>query len=390
VSQPPGSPPLIVRRKNTFSVAALLSRALLRLLAGMVSRSDAFGLSGGPPREAAAREIEVRTPSRLHLGMFSFGDEQVRSYGGVGVMVDRPGIHLRMKPATEIAAQGLLADRAVWFAKDAARHWDFAADEGVAIEVTSAPREHVGLGSGTQLGLAVAAGMWHLWRRTASDPQEEYFFDRSEVVDYADAVARGKRSCVGIHGFTRGGLIVEAGRHTGDKAKKSPTRLSPMVARVRLPSAWRCVVLVQKDAVGFWGEAERKAFASLPPVPREISSELARIALLDMLPAVSEGSYEGFCDALCAYGTLAGKPFEAASSTLPHAEAIADLIELLRELGVRGAAQSSWGPAVMGCCKTLEQAGDLLEQLERLKIRDQFDTWITRFDNDGASIRVVA
>jgi hypothetical protein len=44
----------------------------------------------------------------------------------------------------------------------------------------------------------------------------------------------------------------------------------------------------------------------------------------------------------------------------------------------------------MGCCKTLEQAGELLEQLERLKLRDQFDAWITRFDNDGASIRVVA
>lgn len=322
--------------------------------------------------------------------MFSFGDTAVRSYGGIGVMVDRPGIQLRMKPAAEIVAQGPLADRAVWFAKDAARHWDFAAEEGALIEVAAAPREHVGLGSGTQLGLAVAAGMWHLWRRAPSEPQEEYFFDRSEVLDLADAVARGKRSCVGIHGFTRGGLIVESGRYTADTSSRPPTRLSPMVARVRLPSAWRCVVLVQKDAVGFWGEAERKVFSALPPVPREVSAELARIALLELLPAASEGSYEDFCDALCAYGTVAGKPFETASRNLPHAEAMADLIELLRELGVRGAAQSSWGPTVMGCCKTLEQAGEILEQLERLKIRDQFDACIGRFDNDGASVRVVA
>jgi hypothetical protein len=32
----------------------------------------------------------------------------------------------------------------------------------------------------------------------------------------------------------------------------------------------------------------------------------------------------------------------------------------------------------------------VLEQLDRLKLRDQFDTWIARFDNDGASVRVVA
>lgn len=352
---------------------------------------------GAPAREAAAREIEVRTPSRLHLGMFSFGDETVRSFGGVGVMVDRPGIQLRMKPAAEIIAQGPLAERAAWFARDAARFWEFSAEEGVSIEIAAAPREHVGLGSGTQLGLAVAAGMWHLWRRGGSEPQEEHFFERSEVFELADAVARGKRSCVGIHGFARGGLIVESGRFTGKAAAAgkqgkatAASRFSPMVSRVRLPSAWRSLVLVQKDAVGFWGEAERKAFAGLAPVPREVTSELARIALLEMLPAASEGLYDAFSDAVYRYGMLAGKPFEPASAMLPHTEAMHDLIALLGELGIRGVAQSSWGPAVMACCKNVEQAGEILEQLDKLALKDQFDTSISRFDNDGASLRVIA
>ena len=43
--------------------------------------------------------VEVRTPARLHLGMMSFGVPTMRAFGGVGVMVDRPGVHLRLRRA---------------------------------------------------------------------------------------------------------------------------------------------------------------------------------------------------------------------------------------------------------------------------------------------------
>jgi predicted sugar kinase len=349
--------------------------------------------------------VEVRTPARLHLGMMSFGVPTTRAFGGVGVMVDRPGVHVRLRRAERFEARGPHAERAIRFAQACGQGWGLV-DEGCAIEVLAAPRSHVGLGSGTQLGLAIAAGMRHLFRRVGDDappsvphPTEqpprasdhEWLFDMGDALELARLVGRGRRSCVGVYGFSRGGLIVEAGRSiAGPQAEDDATReFSPMVARVRLPSPWRCVVIVGRDVTGLSGEAEKAAFARLPPVPGEVTAELARIALLELLPAAVEAKFPAFAAAIQRYGTLAGKPFEAASRDLPYAGATERLLELLAELGFPGSAQSSWGPTVMACCESLEAAGRLVEQLEELGLGEHHDVVIARFDPQGAALREV-
>ncbi len=370
-----------------------------------------------PDERRGATAVEVRAPARWHLGMMSFGVPGARSFGGVGVMLDRPGVHVRLRRAERFEARGLLAERAIRFARDCAQLWSPA--EACAIDVLAAPRSHVGLGSGTQLGLAVAAGMRHLFRPPGGDeppalphPAEpdlqptdhDWVFETSDALEFARAVGRGRRSCVGVYGFSRGGLIVEAGRvvaaageREGQPAGQQPGQaeqaesrsFSPMVARVRLPSAWRCVVILPRDVVGLHGDEEKAAFGRLPPVPTEVSAELARIALLELLPAAVEGNFAEFAAAVGRYGFMAGKPFEQESQQLPHAEATRQLIELLAELGMPGAAQSSWGPAVMACCESLDQAGSLVDQLETLGLAKHHDLVIARFDTQGAVLRVV-
>lgn len=359
----------------------------------------------GPSQSPNA--VEVRTPARLHLGMLSFGNARSRSFGGVGVMVDRPGVHLRLRRATRLEARGLHAERALAFGQACQRAWNLNG-AGCSMEVLAAPPGHAGLGSGTQLALAVAAGMRHLFGPSTDaeagpampHPSEaelvpsehDWLFDVRDAMDLARAVGRGRRSCVGVYGFSRGGLIVESGRKMAADAapEEDATRdFSPMVARVRLPSAWRSVVIVGREAVGLHGDAERAAFGRLPPMPAEISGELARIALLDMLPAAVEGKFIEFSLAVRAYGELAGKPFEQESRLLPYAQATVQLLELLSELGAPGCAQSSWGPAVMACCESLDAAGRLVDQLDALGMLRHHDVVIARFDAQGAMLRVV-
>lgn len=351
--------------------------------------------SDSPRPRPAGRLVEVKTPARLHLGMLSFGTPSVRSFGGVGVMVDRPGVHLRMGKAPDFRGRGQLVERALRFAHACSRSWDLPADAGCEIEVVAVPRAHVGLGSGTQLALAVAAGMRYLHLAGSegggprADEGEPWHFETRDAVALARAVGRGKRSNVGLYGFARGGLIVEAGRFTSPDDRGTDQARSPMVARVRLPSAWRCVVIVERNAEGLSGEAERQAFRRLAPVPREISAELSRLLLLELLPAAVEGRFDAFSEAVHAYGQLAGEPFAAESAQQPHAEATAQLIELLGELGVVGRAQSSWGPAVMAVCDSLASAGTVVEQFEALGLTGQFELSIAKFDSDGAVMRVV-
>jgi predicted sugar kinase len=359
------------------------------------------------PSQSRPTAVEVRSPARLHLGMLSFGNPALRSFGGVGIMVDRPGVQLRMRRANRFEARGPQSERAIEFAAVCAKAWNLGT-AACSIEVVAAPPAHAGLGSGTQLALSVAAGMSQLFVRDAAadlpappehpmqpdlEPSEhELSFDTRESLDFARATGRGRRSCVGVHGFSRGGLIIEAGRRVpaGAAACDDADReFAPMVARVRLPSAWRCVVIVGRDAVGLHGAEESAAFTGLPPMDTAVSAELARIALLEMLPAAVESRFAEFAAAVGAYGRLAGRPFADLSRRLPHAEATTHLLELLVELGVPGCAQSSWGPTVMACCESLEAAGVLVEHLERLQLARHHELVIARFDSQGATLRML-
>jgi beta-ribofuranosylaminobenzene 5'-phosphate synthase len=182
-------------------------------------------MSSDPASQPTA--VEIRTPARLHLGMLSFGVAGTRSFGGVGVMIDRPGVHVRVRRANRLEARGPHAERAVKFARACGQAWGLG-DVGCSIEVLSAAAGHVGLGSGTQLGLAVAAAMRQLFQRPvdeaagpgsphpAQEPldasEHDWLFDTPEAIALARVVGRGRRSSVGVYGFSRGGLIVEAGR----------------------------------------------------------------------------------------------------------------------------------------------------------------------------------
>ena len=63
-------------------------------------------------------------------------------------------------------------------------------------------------------------------------------------MEIARRVGRGERSAVGVHGFDRGELVVEGGKRPGED-------VSPVLARLELPTAWR-VVLFTPGARDHW------------------------------------------------------------------------------------------------------------------------------------------
>src|SRR5262245_36354666 len=96
--------------------------------------------------------VRVRTASRIHLGLFNLGGVGPwpgRRFGGVGLMVDRPGIVLRVEPAAGWSAEGPLAERALAFARTFA-HQRVEAGQGgpvapVHLRIEESAGEHQGL-----------------------------------------------------------------------------------------------------------------------------------------------------------------------------------------------------------------------------------------------------
>lgn len=317
----------------------------------------------------AFRSIRVASPSRLHFGMFSFGRTDVRQFGGVGVMVDKPGMELVISPAERLETSGPLAGRVREFAERAAQHAAWLPDEiPCCIKVVRAPRSHVGLGSGTQLGMAVAQGLNAFFGGNWQTPQ-----------DFARAAGRGRRSAIGLHGAVSGGLLIEGG-------KRDMEEISPLISRIELPEAWRFVLCWPGGEQGLSGEAETEAFQRLPPVPLETTAVLCQEALLELAPAAAAGDIDRFGESVYRFGRTAGQCFAAQQGSEFANPRVARLVAWLREQGVRGVGQSSWGPSVFALTPDLAAAEKLSAKLASTPEHRGLDIVLAAPANRGAAV----
>ena len=109
-----------------------------------------------------------------------------------------PTLLLSASLSERVEVSGQDADRAADFARRFLDHYQIRS--GVRLRVERALPRHAGLGSGTQLALAVATALAQLHAVKVDAPQ------------LARALGRACRSAVGTWTFAGGGLVVEGGR----------------------------------------------------------------------------------------------------------------------------------------------------------------------------------
>jgi beta-RFAP synthase len=299
--------------------------------------------------------------------MFSFGRARERQFGGVGVMVERPGVEVIVGPSETLQLKGHLADRTAGFVQRWREHHPDASLK-CQIEIVRAAPQHAGLGTGTQVGLAVAAAL-NAYHELPQPTAERL----------SAQTGRGERSAIGTYGFLHGGLLVEAGKHTGDL-------LSPLVARVELPSEWRFVLIRVQDHCGLSGQPEKEAFQRLPPVPERVTAELCRQVLLEMLPAAQRANFDQFGESIYQFGRAAGMCFaerQGGSFAGPHIE---QLVAGLRDVGIHGVGQSSWGPTVFALAQGDRQAEVIVDWLHQNPRFERVDCQIASVQNAGARV----
>jgi beta-ribofuranosylaminobenzene 5'-phosphate synthase len=315
------------------------------------------------------RIVRVTAGSRLHFGMLSFGRPGERQFGGAGAMIAAPALTLSIGESERLEIVGPLGDRAEQFVTRLSHNASWWRPRPCfRITIESAPPPHAGLGSGTQLGMALARGLAAFFH---AEPQT--------AESLARAVGRGKRSAVGIHGATLGGLIIESGKLAEDE-------ISPLVSRVALPDQWRFVVVLQDEAAGLSGEAEQRAFDRLPAVSLDTSAALCRLLMCELAPAALQGDFARFSESLYQYGRLAGQCFAAQQGGVYANPAVERLVERCLELGVRGVGQSSWGPTVFALCPTQNEAEDLVNLLRAASLTDA-KMFVAAPDNHGIQVR---
>ncbi len=125
---------------------------------GRRPRPEAHSTMTGP-------RLLVRTPGRLHFGLLGWGPGSLRQFGGLGLMIESPGIELTVEPApTQVVqrtARRIGSNASSGSSANGCRHWA-STPRPVVIRIVQAPPEHVGLGVGTQISLAIAAAVLRL------------------------------------------------------------------------------------------------------------------------------------------------------------------------------------------------------------------------------------
>jgi beta-ribofuranosylaminobenzene 5'-phosphate synthase len=317
------------------------------------------------------RAIRIRTPSRLHFGLLGWGSQRSRQFGGVGLMIDAPGVEVLVEPATSWIIEGALASRVEQLVAQLRSTMRAAGTTlpPVRIRVHGAPAEHVGLGVGTQLCLAVARAV--LWHAGIAD---------HSVENLARLTGRGLRSGIGLHGFEHGGLLVDGGRRT-------EAAVPPLLVRVQFPEDWSILIVQPRGRPGLHGPDERQVFAELPPITQDITDSLCRLVLLEILPAVIEHDLAAFGAALSDLQACVGACFASAQGGAFASPQASMIVNELRRLGFVGVGQSSWGPTLYGFCSNSgDDMSTAVEDLRnRLGLGDSSVFW-TKADNQGAEL----
>jgi beta-ribofuranosylaminobenzene 5'-phosphate synthase len=325
--------------------------------------------------DASTATVRVASPARLHLGFIDPSATLGRRFGSLGVAIDgfdtvvalrsAAGDHARAASGCEAAlprAQAALA------AMREALDWRRPID----LQVLQAPPPHAGLGSGTQLALAVGKAACELagvnW----------------PAARIAQALGRGLRSGVGIAAFDRGGLLLDGG--PDDRGLEDRGRPAPLLSRVPMPAAWRVLLVFDPRRRGLHGDAEREALSGLAPLPRERAAAICHEILMRVLPSAACEEFEPFAAGITEIQRIVGSHFAPAQAGSAFASpAVAALVAWMATQACVGIGQSSWGPTGFVFVPSADAAHELVARARAAGVADRALALHTcTFRNTGA------
>lgn len=310
--------------------------------------------------------VTVTVPARLHLGFLDLNGGLGRRFGGIGLAIGGLGTRLTIERAGKSQASGPDADRVSQHLQKIERLLSLRG--GHRIRVSEVVPAHAGLGSGTQLALAVAAGL----RSLHNLPHD--------VAGDALRLGRGARSGIGIGLFSRGGLVVDGGRGDGE-------RLAPIICRLPVPEDWRILVILDPQRQGSHGPEEGATMAALPSMCAADAARLCRLVLMQALPALADHDLANFGAAIKELQIELGDYFAPAQGGARFMSPdVAAILDILDRAGAFGVGQSSWGPTGFAFAQTPDEAARLAMIAAPQARRRGLDIRVCQALNRGAQI----
>ena len=310
-----------------------------------------------------AKKIIIETPARLHFGVINPFNKESRLYLSAGIAIDQPRNIISIYPDNSLRIEGCRGDEVYSRIKQVIDELDLK--NGHVIIEKCIPK-HIGLGSSTQLLLGVLHGLL-----LSNDIN-------TNIVELAGRIGIGKISGVGTYVYLHGGFVVDMG-------KSEEAEFPKLYMRLEFPREWRFIVAIP-PGMGLDEESERKVFRTSRKIPSELVWRASHSLFIELIPAIMEKNFGKFAKALAELQETVGSMFSDYQGGV-FTRYSTSIVEYMRELGVKGIGQSSWGPTIYGILDNHEKALDVLN-----KVKNKFpdiNAFITTPRNKGVDIRIV-
>jgi len=332
------------------------------------------------------QKVIVTTTARLHMGFIDLNGSKGRLFGSLGLALDAPITKLTISKSKKTLIAGKNSHYVAKIVENIKNSLKISVN--FSIEIQEGIPEHAGLGSGTQMALAISAGINALCDLNLTTAQ------------LASLTNRGNRSGVGIGTFEYGGLVLDGGRkiHLEVRQPDNASQINnpqhtlqvpPIIARHDFPQDWPILLIMDNNDQGVFGDAELQAFETLPPADLATAQALSHNVLMQALPAIIEHDYAQFSEAIHALQLAAGNYFAVAQGGHYTSSKVAEILSYINAQGIICAGQSSWGPTGFAIFENEAVANKILNQLQQ-----QFSTFkqvhfqLMRAKNTGATIQL--
>lgn len=302
------------------------------------------------------------------MGFIDLSGSLGRHFGSIGVALNEINTTLSVSRSDELRFSGIYSERAHFCVQRLCAA--LGVSDKLHFELSSCIPEHVGLGSGTQMSIAIGMAL------------NAFYGLGLSVRDIACVAERGVRSGIGIAIFEQGGLIVDGGR--GEH-----TQTPPVISRMHVPDDWRFILVFDRRGQGLHGNDEIQAFKELPAFPQQEAARLCYLLMMQGLPALAEQDISLFGDVITQLQRSVGEHFSAAQGGIFTSHEVAEAMCFLEDQGAVAIGQTSWGPTGFCAVQGMPLAEKLKQQVEqRFAHCENLSVLLTSARNTGGEVSV--
>ncbi len=333
-------------------------------------------------------KLQITTPCRIHATLIDMNGSIGRIDGGIGFTLSNPSWKIDFEttespPLMLDVPKGVEASYIHSILSDILNCFGMSpAKVSIGIKVREIIPRHVGLGSKTQLSLALADGISRLLKVDNTPLPKELL---------ASIARRGGTSGIGVTSYFHGGAIIDGGHEFGTGKEKesflpssaSNARPGPVLSRDDLPTRWRAVIGIPTLVEGAHDADEIEIFKRNCPVLISEVEQLSHVILMKLLPAIKQQRFNEICECINFFQDTGFKKVEVGLRGNTFRQMLRDW----RAAGAPCAGMSSFGPTIYSLAESDAQANALQKSLDNIIKPHGGTSYICKLQNTGATIK---